>query len=59
MTDPVLVSSRRIHDGRIVKLSVDEVRLPNGNTVALEVVRHPGASAVVPIACSSRPMACP
>jgi len=49
MTDPVLVSSRRIHDGRIVKLSVDEVRLPNGNTVALEVVRHPGASAVVPI----------
>ena len=49
MNEPVLVSSRRIHEGRIVKLSVDEVRLPNGNTIALEVVRHPGAAAVVPI----------
>lgn len=49
MSDPAVLSSRRLHDGRIVKLSVDEVRLPNGNVVSLEVVRHPGASAVVPV----------
>ena len=49
MSDPAVLSSRSVHDGRIVKLSVEEVRLPNGNTVTLEVVRHPGASAVVPV----------
>lgn len=49
MSDPVLVSSRSIHDGRIVKLALEEVRLPNGNTVTLEVIKHPGAAAVVPV----------
>lgn len=50
MSDPVVVlSSRSVHDGRIVKLSLEEVRLPNGNTVTLELIRHPGASAVVPV----------
>jgi ADP-ribose pyrophosphatase len=49
MSDAVVVSSRSVHEGRIVKLSVEEVRLPNGNTVTLEVIRHPGAAAVVPI----------
>jgi ADP-ribose pyrophosphatase len=49
MSDPVVVSSRSVHDGRIVKLSLEEVRLPNGNTVTLEIIRHPGAAAVVPV----------
>ena len=49
MSDPVVLSSRSVHDGRIVKLSLEEVRLPNGNTVTLEVIRHPGAAAVVPV----------
>jgi ADP-ribose pyrophosphatase len=49
MTEPEVLSTRRVHDGRIVKLSIDEVRLPNGRAVSLEIVRHPGASAVVPI----------
>jgi ADP-ribose pyrophosphatase len=49
MSDPVVRSSRSVHDGRIVKLSLEEVTLPNGNTVTLEVIRHPGASAVVPV----------
>jgi ADP-ribose pyrophosphatase len=49
MSDPVIVSSRRIHDGRIVKLALEEVRLPNGHTVTLEVIKHPGAAAVVPV----------
>ena len=39
----------RVHDGRIVKLDVEEVRLPNGNVVTLEIVRHRGAAAVVPV----------
>jgi ADP-ribose pyrophosphatase len=49
MSDPVVVSSRSVHDGRIVKLSLETVRLPNGNMVTLELIRHPGAAAAVPI----------
>jgi ADP-ribose pyrophosphatase len=49
MTDPEVLSTRHVHDGRIVKLSIEEVRLPNGNRVSLEIVRHPGAAAVVPV----------
>jgi len=43
------IESREIHDGIVVKLSVDRVRLPNGKTVELEKIRHPGAAAVVPL----------
>lgn len=49
MPEATVVATRPIHDGRILKLSVDSVRLPNGNVADLEIVRHPGASAVVPV----------
>lgn len=39
---------RPVYDGRIVKLSVDRVRFPGGGTGELELIRHAGASAVVP-----------
>ncbi len=49
MTDHVgKVSSRRVYTGRIVSLDVDEVRFPNGSIGELEMVRHSGASAIVP-----------
>jgi ADP-ribose pyrophosphatase len=41
---------REIYKGRVVHLVVEEVDLPNGNRVALEVIHHPGASAIVPFA---------
>jgi ADP-ribose pyrophosphatase len=43
-----LVSSRRVYTGRIVSLDVDTVRFPNGSTGELEMIRHSGASAVLP-----------
>ena len=43
------MSTRHIYKGRVVTLNVDTVTLPNGVTVDLEVVRHPGASAIVPL----------
>src|SRR5574338_216887 len=43
-----LVSSERIYTGRIVNLERDTVRFPDGSTGRLEMLRHPGASAVVP-----------
>ena len=42
------ISSRRVYNGRIISVDVDEVRFPNGTSGELEMVRHPGASAVVP-----------
>ena len=40
---------RRIHAGRVISLDVDTVRFPDGSTGELEIIRHPGAAAVVPI----------
>lgn len=48
------MAGRRVYDGRVVKLDVDEVELPGGARAELEVVRHPGAAAVVPFASPDR-----
>ena len=42
------VSTRRGYTGRIINLDIDTVRFPDGSTGELEMVRHPGASAIVP-----------
>lgn len=41
--------TKRIYQGRVVTLDVDTVTLPNGQTVELEMIHHPGAAAVVPM----------
>lgn len=43
------VASKRIFDGKVVKLFVDDIELPNGKGAFREVVRHPGAVCVIPI----------
>jgi ADP-ribose pyrophosphatase len=43
-----LISTERLYHGRIVSLDRDTVRFPDGSTGQLEMLRHPGASAVVP-----------
>jgi len=40
---------KEIYKGRVVTLNLETVTLPNNVTVELEVVRHPGAAAMVPI----------
>ena len=42
------LSTRRVYSGRLLRIDQDRVLLPNGGTTDLEMVRHPGASAVVP-----------
>lgn len=42
------LGSRRAYTGKIISLDVDEVRFPDGSAGELEIIRHPGASAVVP-----------
>ena len=44
------IASKRIHKGRVIDLDVDTVRFPDGSTGELEIVRHPGAAAVLPFA---------
>jgi ADP-ribose pyrophosphatase len=41
--------NKNIYKGRIVNLNLETVTLPNGATVELEVIHHPGAAAVVPM----------
>jgi ADP-ribose pyrophosphatase len=43
-----LVATERLYTGRIVNLDLDTVGFPDGSTGTLEMLRHPGASAVVP-----------
>lgn len=40
--------SRRAYSGRVLNVEVDTVTFPDGSTGELEMVRHPGASAVLP-----------
>jgi ADP-ribose pyrophosphatase len=47
--EPRLLSSTPIWRGRTVAVGTDRVILPNGHELDLDVVRHPGATAVVPL----------
>src|SRR3989442_6204883 len=51
------LESRRVYDGRVVRVEVDTVRFPDGSTGELEIIRHPGAAAIVP--CTSDPQGDP
>ena len=43
-----LVSTSRLYAGRIINLDLDTVRFPDDSVGQLEMLRHPGAAAVVP-----------
>jgi ADP-ribose pyrophosphatase len=45
---PGKISSRRIHTGKIISLDSDTVRFPDGSVGEMDMIRHPGASAIVP-----------
>jgi ADP-ribose pyrophosphatase len=47
--DAGMISRRPVHKGRIVDLGIDTVRFPDGSTGELEMIRHSGASAVLPV----------
>jgi len=38
-----------VHRGRILELSLDQVRFPDGSQGELEFAAHPGASAILPV----------
>lgn len=43
-----LLQTERRYTGRVIHVDHDTVRFPDGSTGVLEMIRHPGAAAVVP-----------
>jgi len=45
----MIIKSKNIYNGVIIDLDVETVELPNKHVMDMEIVRHPGGSAVVAI----------
>jgi ADP-ribose pyrophosphatase len=46
---PERIATRRSYEGRLLKVDVETIRSPTGEDFELEIIRHPGAAAVVPL----------
>ncbi len=44
-----IVKNQRVFSGRLLEIDLVDLKLPNGARTQLEIIRHPGASAVVPL----------
>jgi len=42
------LASKELYTGKIFRLDRDEVRFPDGSQAEMDMIRHPGASAIVP-----------
>jgi 8-oxo-dGTP pyrophosphatase MutT (NUDIX family) len=49
-----MIQQRTIFEGRIIRLTIDTVQLPNGATAEFEIVHHPGGAAVVALDAENR-----
>lgn len=45
----IVQDMKQLHRGKVFSLQQDMVTFPNGNTARIDVIRHPGAAAVVPL----------
>ena len=45
---------KHVFTGRVIEVNIERVRLPNGTTADLEIIRHPGGAAVVAIDADNR-----
>ncbi|MGC3979634.1 MAG: NUDIX hydrolase [Steroidobacteraceae bacterium] len=43
----MLEDQQLIYQGRVIRLNIERVRLPNQNVANLEIIHHPGGAAVV------------
>lgn len=48
------IATNPIYDGKIISLQVDDVRLPDGQEATREIVKHPGAVAVIPVTADGK-----
>ena len=49
MGDAETLGSQQVFTGKVFSVSRDEVRMPNGRTVTVEVVRHSKSVVIVPV----------
>ena len=49
-----VIGSRRVYDGRVIRVEVDEVEEPGGVRAVREVVRHQGSVAILPVHADGR-----
>jgi ADP-ribose pyrophosphatase len=45
----VTINTQTVYSGRLLKLHVDTVKLPNGRETTREIVEHSGAVAIIPV----------
>jgi 8-oxo-dGTP pyrophosphatase MutT (NUDIX family) len=48
------IDVREVYRGRVIRLTVEHVRLPNGQVAELEIAHHPGGTAVVAVDAQER-----
>jgi len=51
---PHVISQQVVYHGRVFDVSVDELEFPTGVRAAREILRHPGAVCMVPVAADGR-----
>jgi ADP-ribose pyrophosphatase len=44
-----LIARERVFDGKVFDVDRDEVKLPHGRTVKMDIVRHPSSVVLVPV----------
>ncbi|HHN74021.1 MAG TPA: NUDIX hydrolase [Acidobacteria bacterium] len=43
-----VLGTRRVYEGKLLRIDLEEVELPGGDRTEVEIIRHPGAAAVLP-----------
>lgn len=46
--------TKKIFDGKVISLQIDDVELPNGKTSKREIIKHPGAVAILAITSENK-----
>jgi 8-oxo-dGTP pyrophosphatase MutT (NUDIX family) len=49
-----MIDIKNVFTGRVIQVNVERVKLPNGTTAELEIIRHPGGAAVVALDTDNR-----
>jgi ADP-ribose pyrophosphatase len=49
MLKPIRIAARHVYKGRVIDVSTERLRFANGREYDLDLIRHPGAAAVVPV----------
>jgi ADP-ribose pyrophosphatase len=49
VSDPERLNHERVYDGKVFDVDRDQVRMPNGRTVTVDVVRHPKSVVLIPV----------